>query len=132
MGITAILALAKDNWKAVGCAILVVCAVVYVMSLRLEIAHQETTIATLEADNTTLKQNNAVLSTALTTQNNAIDEISKLSSQTKKGFEALGVNVSNQTVALNTRLAAILKDKKPITCEETIKYLIDASKEYTK
>lgn len=132
MGITAILALAKDNWKVIGVAILLVCAVVYVTSLRLEIAHQETTIATLEADNTTLKQNNAVLSTALTTQNNAIDEISKLSSQTKKSFEALGVNVSNQTVALDIKLAAILKDKKPITCEETIKYLIDASKEYTK
>lgn len=130
MDFVSILKVAKDNWKVIAWAGVAIALVIYVSALRIEIATKDSDIASLKADVATLRQNNATLDAALGTQNAAIGKISELSAQTKKGFEALGINVNNQTTTLNTRLAEILKDKKPITCEDTIKYLIDASKGY--
>lgn len=130
MDFITILKFLKDNWKAIVVAGVAIALVLYISALRIEVATKDAKIASLEADVVTLKQNNATLDSALSTQNDAIGKISDLAAQTKKGFEALGINVNNQTTTLNTRLAEILKDKKPITCEDTIKYLIDASKGY--
>ena len=130
MGFTIILGFIKDNWKVVLAAVLVIALVVYVEGLRVEIAMKDSKITSLESDLLTVKQNNATLTSALSTQNGAIDKIGELAAQTKKSFDALGVNVTQQTTQLDARLMAILKDKKPITCEDTIKYLIDASKGY--
>ena len=130
MDFITILKFLKDNWKAIVVAGAAIALVLYISALRIEVATKDAKIASLEADVVTLKQNNATLDAALGTQNEAIGKISELAAQTKKGFESLGINVNNQTATLNIRLAEILKDKKPITCEDTIKYLIDASKGY--
>ena len=128
MGFTTILSFLSDNWKAIVIGLLVAGAIFYVQALRVDIAHKETEIVGLKHDVEVLTTNNATLTTALDTQNGAIGKISDLATATQKGFQQLGVNINQQSVALDARLQSILKDKKPITCDDTIKYLIEARK----
>ena len=122
----------KDNWKLATIAIVALVVVVYVQSLRLEIAHQETQIVQLTNDNATLKHNAETLEIALKNQNDAIGKIDDLAKVTRQSFAKLGVDVAAQSSNLSTTLANILKDKKPKTCGETITYLIEAQKGYAK
>lgn len=130
MGIASILLWLRDNWKVAAIAAIIIAIVVYVESLRVEIALKDGKITSLQADLAVAQQNNITLTGAVNAQNDAVGKISALADQTKRGFDALGVNVAQQTSVLDSRLAAILKDKKPVTCEDTVKYLIDAAKGY--
>lgn len=130
--IFSVLGYVKDNWKVIAIAAAVIAAIMYVQSLRLEIAHQETQIVQLTNDNATLKHNAETLEIALKNQNDAIGKIDDLAKVTRQSFAKLGVDVAAQSSSLSATLASILKDKKPKTCEETITYLIEAQKGYAK
>ena len=118
----------KDNWKLVTIAIVALVVVVYIQTLRLDIAHKETQIVQLEADNQTLKQNVESLQTAISTQNAAISKIDSLATLTQKNFAKLGVDVAAQNQSLAVALSDILRTEKPKTCEEALLYLVKSQK----
>lgn len=126
------MAFLSKYWKYIAIGAIVLVGWLYIQSLRSEIISQQSTIATLSAENKTLTSNNAILQAALTTQNTAIEKISDLATDTKARFDLLGVNVQQQTSSLDVKLQNLMKEKRPTTCEETIQYLIAAGKGYKK
>ena len=122
----------KDNWKLVSLVIIGLIIFAYVEMLRIDVLQKENQIIKLEHENATLKHNAESLEAALKTQNDTIGKIDALAKQTQQSFARLGVDVANQGTNLNTPLANILKDKRPVTCEDTIRYLIEAQKGYAK
>ena len=130
--IFSVLGYVKDNWKVIAIAAAVIAAIMYVQSLRLEIAHQETQIVQLTNDNATLKHNAETLETALKNQNDAIGKIDNLAALTQKNFAKLGVDVAAQNQSLAVALSDILRTEKPKTCEEALLYLVKSQKGATK
>lgn len=122
----------KDNWKLVSLIVVGLIIALYVESLRIDILQKENQIIKLQADNATLQHNVNVLEGSLQFQNTAIDKIDALTKTTQQSFAKLGIDVANQGATLNSTLSNILKEKKPVTCEDTIKYLIEAQKGYAK
>lgn len=122
----------KDNWKLVSLIIVGLIIFAYVEMLRIDILQKENQIIKLQADNATLQHNVDTLEGAIKSQNVAIDKIDALAKITQQSFSKLGVDVANQGASLNTTLVNILKEKKPVTCDDTIKYLIEARKGYAK
>ncbi len=132
MWIFSAIGFAKDNWKVLAVAVAAIILLVYVESLRVDILQKENQITKLQADNATLQHNVDTLEGSLKFQNAAIDKIDGLAKLTQQSFSKLGVDVANQGSSLNNTLTNILKEKKPVTCEDTIKYLIEAQKGYAK
>lgn len=122
----------KNNWKLATIAIVAIVVVIYVQTLRLDIAHKETQIVQLESDNKTLKQNVESLQIAISTQNAAISKIDSLSALTQKNFAKLGIDVAAQNQSLAVALSDILRTEKPKTCEEALLYLVKYQKGVTK
>lgn len=122
----------KMWWKPLAGGLIVALAFLYVGHLKSTIADQDKTISTLTLENTIVKANNAKLETALGANNLAIQKLSEGADTTKKAFSTLNTNVTTKLTGLDSRLKSVLADKKPATCEQTIQYLIDASKDYQK
>jgi peptidoglycan hydrolase CwlO-like protein len=120
----------KTWWKEILFALVIAADVWYVQNLRVTVAQQETKIVLLEADNKTLKDNNATLVASIGAVNGSLEKLGKGVDKTNQSFAALGKTVDTQSKNLDSRLALILKDKKPLTCQDAIKYLLDATKEY--
>ena len=70
-----ILDFVKNHWLGVLVGVLIAAAAATIGIERLEIEHLNSKIATLQADNTTLTNNNAVLTGAVNTQNAAISSL---------------------------------------------------------
>jgi hypothetical protein len=119
-------------WKELVVAAVVAGGIWYVHHLQTTVEDQAKTIAVQEAQATVLKANQELLQTAIDATNKSFERIDKVDKLNKDQFAKLQTTVSASSDALAKRLTGILAGKKPVTCEETIQYLIDASKGYSK
>jgi seryl-tRNA synthetase len=120
----------KSNWKIFAVIALVGGAYLYVQNLKHTISEHEKTIATLTVQRDALQDSNNKLAASIAVSNKAIDEIRTLAPNTKKEFDKLNAKVSSQSEDIAAKVRRILEEKKPLTCEETIDYLIRAQKEF--
>lgn len=130
--ITVALELLKVWWKPVAIIALLLAFVGYIYHLNHTIDKQLLTIATLQQENDTIKQNNAVLEASVNANNQAIGKLAAGADLTQKAFATLSSNVKAQLTGLDSQLKRIANEQKPVTCEDTIRYLIDAVPEYPK
>lgn len=121
-----------DNWKLVVAVIVLGLITLHYVGLRDTIADQRVKIAELTTENTVLLGNNKLLQKSIDANNEAITKMAESADQTKDDFAKLNNSVRQQTAKLEKRLADILKDARPETCDATIQYLIDAVEEYKK
>jgi predicted nucleic acid-binding Zn-ribbon protein len=122
--------LLKEYWLHILVIVIMLGMLGFIGVLKIDNANQRTEIVKLEAENTTLSKNNELLSRALDVQNTAIGKLSDTANDAKKNFDKLNTTVVTQNAALDAKLNQMLKDKKPVTCQDTIKYLIDAKAQY--
>lgn len=104
----------------------------YLNGLYSTIDAQAKQVTELTAANKVLTDNNEKLTVALNASNQSIKALADGADQTKKAFNGLSTTVKTQTATLDSRLKSILTEKKPVTCEDTILYLLRAAKEYQK
>lgn len=119
-------------WKEILVALIVGAAFGYVYHLKSTISDQEISLVHLKTENAVIKDNNAKLEDSIKANNEAIGKLAEGSAATQKAFSTLGTNVKSQVSGLNGKLAQVLADKKPTSCTDTIKYLLDAIPEYQK
>lgn len=117
-------------WKEILIALVIVGAVWYVRNLQNTVEEQRTEITNLTTANKVLKDSNEVLTKTVTANNRTIEELSKGADQTKREFDKLTIQVEQQTRVLTKRLKDIMSRPLPETCEDTIKYMIDAVPTY--
>lgn len=120
------------NWKLILIGVILLSAYLYVKGLQNTVEEQEDLIARLELNNSTLKANVGTLKQTIIKYNKTIDVISANAKQTEKDFSELQGKIKKQEERLKHKLHKIITARKPSTCQETIKYLIDARKEYEK
>jgi cell division protein FtsB len=127
-----ILTFIKANWKILLVSGVLIGALTYVESLRVEVAHQVTTIVTLTDDNKTLSDNNTKLEDAIKTSNQALDVSDKAAKAAAADFIVIQHNILQQTTSLKAQLAGIVQQKDPATCNDAILFLISNMKGYNK
>lgn len=117
-------------WKEIFIVLAIIGAVLYVRNLQSTVEEQRTTIAQMQAANQILKDSNKTLTATVIANNKTIDELHKGADQTKAAFDKLHASVEHQTQILNKRLHDIMSRPAPVTCDDTIKYMIDAVPSY--
>lgn len=117
-------------WKEIFIALVLIGAVFYVRHLQSTVEDQRNTIAQMQSANQILKDSNKKLTDTVTANNKTIDELHKGADQTKAAFEKLNAQVEHQTQVLSKRLQDVLSRPVPVTCDDTIKYMIDAVPTY--
>lgn len=122
----------KRWWKELIVVIAIAAVVLHYRSLTSTIEDQRVSIATLTNENTIIKQNNEKLEQAIVASNKSIELLAAGTSQTKKDFATLNKAVKGQASDLEVKLRGILAEAPPQSCEDTIKYLVDAVKGYPK
>lgn len=127
-----IIVLLQKYWKQLLVVALIAIPVLYVMNLKDTIRDQEQQITKLKDENTILQTNVSTLQQAVATSNKAVDKLSDAASVTKRNFATLNSSISYQTDQLAAKLQDIMQSGRPITCGDTIQYLIDANKGYPK
>jgi cell division protein FtsB len=132
MPISIILELLKGNWKLILGAVLVAGTIFYVQSLRLEIANKALEIQKLTTDNAVLTENNSRLKEAIIISNKSLDLSDKAAKKAKADVDVVKGRMLQQTNDLKQRLADILNQKEPATCNESIVFLLSNVKGYQK
>lgn len=127
---TLIWMLLKEYWKYIAVFAVVVAAWVYHNHLTSTISTQRSTITELTVSNAMLTANNLTLQAAIKDTNASIETLYEKTSSTGTAFDNLNKTIQVQNNLLAKKLAALLSDKKPSTCEDTIRYLIEAKKDY--
>jgi predicted nuclease with TOPRIM domain len=120
----------KKWWKEILLVLVVLGAIWYVQNLRSTVKDQAKTITQMEITNKTLTESNKTLTSTVTANNKTIAEIGKGAAQTKEAFDKLNGNVAAQSHALDRRLKDLLNRPAPVTCNDTITYMIDAVPSY--
>lgn len=113
-------------WKEILIVVVIIAGVWYVRNLQNTVENQRTTIAQMTTANQVLIDSNEVLTNTVTANNKTIEELSKGADETKREFERLNIQVEHQTTILTKRLKDIMSQKTPVTCEDTIQYMIEA------
>lgn len=122
----------RSYWKQILVALIIASVVGYWFNLVHTIDNQKAQIIQLQSSIDTLKDNNTKLVGTIDANNNAVEKIADASTATLQAFSTLNSTVSKQSNSLAATLAAIKNEKKPQTCDDTIKYLIDAAHGYAK
>lgn len=125
-----VLPLLQNYWKPILIGCLALGAYLYVNNLKDTIADQQKEIGVLTVQRNELQASNDKLTASIAVTNKAIEEIRTLAPSTKKEFDTLSAKVSRQSDEIAAKIRRILEEKKPLTCEETIEYLIRAPKEF--
>lgn len=120
----------KKWWKEILIVLVVVAGIWYVRNLQNTVEEQKVTITQMKMANDTLKESNRVLTNTVTANNKTIEELSKGADKTKQEFDKLNSKVAQQTTELTRRLKDILNRPAPVTCEDTIDYLLEAVPTY--
>ena len=129
---TIFLELLSKYWKYLA-IIAILCGIgLYWHNLTSTITSQKSTIDAQQQAIATYAANNKTLADSITTMNKSIDALSSATHATNQQFDTLGKKVTTQIQGLKVQQASILQEPKPTTCEDTIKYLIDAVPEYQK
>lgn len=137
--ITDVIEYTRKHWKMMLAGVVIAIPLFYVWKLNHTIAEQQLIITKQQAtiaqdliDINILKQNTATLESAIKDANAMIAKFDKFSADTNATFNKINQNVTIQQTKLSKQLQDILHEKTPLTCEESIKYLIDAVKGYAK
>lgn len=117
-------------WKELVIALVVVGAIWYVNNLQHTVETQRNTIAQLNVNNKLLQDSNKTLTDTVTANNKTIADLSKSAEATKRAFDKLSGQVDDQTAVLTKRLKDIMSRPVPVTCDDTISYMIDAAPTY--
>jgi hypothetical protein len=117
----------KKWWKEILLALVVIGAIWYVRNLQNTVEEQRTTISQMNLVNQTLTASNKTLTSTVTANNKTIEELSKGADQTRREFEKLSIQVEHQSTVLSKRLKDLLGRPVPVTCDDTIKYLIEVA-----
>lgn len=132
MPISLVLSFLKGNWKLILGAVVIIGALWYVEGLRIKVANQATEIVTLTDDNKVLTDNNTKLEDAIKVSNAALDKTDKAAKAAAADFAVIQHNILQQSAALKQQLAGILQQKDPLTCNDSIIFLISNVKGYAK
>lgn len=127
-----VLAFLKGNWKIVAIGLVILGAFLYVQNLRSSNEKLSTQVTQLKQDKKTLEENQQKLETTISAQNQSISKLSEAASSTQKNFDKLAALVNSSSADLSKRLSQVKQETKPKTCDDTIQYLINATKEYSK
>ena len=128
-----ILPFLKQYWKAALIGAFVLSIVLYIAYLRSANAGLEQDIVDLKGQLVTCQDNSQKLQDSLTAINQSLGVISTTMDATSKQFVDLNATILKSTTVLKGKMDKfVANDIKPIDCQSTIKYLIDAKKEYTK
>lgn len=129
----------KTHRRTIAVVVVVAIPVFYIWHLHATINTQQTTIATqqatiarADADIKILKDNASTLESAVTDANAMISMFDKFSRDTKITFDKMNQTSVRQNAALALKIQTILTETPPLTCEESIQYLISAAKGYAK
>lgn len=120
----------KAWWKEIFIVLVVLGAVAYVRDLQLTVERQAVTIAQMDIIKNTLIQSNETLTATIKQNSQALAELSEGADFTKEEFAKLNGRVASQTQEIADRLKGILNKPVPVTCEDTIDYMIDAAPTY--
>lgn len=120
----------KKWWKEIALALVVVAGIWYVVHLQNTVETQKTTITQLTIANKTLTDSNTALKNTVVANNKTIAELGQSAAQTKEEFAKLSGRVDQQTHQLLAKLQNVMKTPVPTTCNDTIKYMIDAAPSY--
>ena len=120
----------KKWWKEILIALVIIGAIWYVRNLQNTVEEQKVTITQMELANATLKESNRTLTNTVTANNKTIAELGKGADQTKREFDKLNIQVEHQTSVLTKRLKDIMSRKAPVTCDDTITYMLEAAPTY--
>ena len=124
------LTLIKTWWKEIALVLVLLAAYGYWSHLTSSIERLKLSNDNLTLVNEVLTTNVTTLEQAIKTNNDAIQTLSASASKTNSDFAKLNTTVATQIAALSPKLTAILNGTKPVTCEDTVKYLLDARREY--
>ena len=119
-------------WRQLVVATLVIGAVWYVSHLHNVISEKDRLITELTSRNSILVTNQQTLTSALDRFNQSIDVLARGAIDTQQKFSDLNNTVSSQTTKLTAQINQIKNAPKPVDCQSTIKYLLDAIPEYAK
>lgn len=117
-------------WKEIIIALVVIGAIWYVNNLQSTVKSQAETIIGQKIANDVLVQSNKVLTDTVTANNTTIAELGKSATDTKEKFGKLNLQIDSQSRELAKRLKVILNKPAPVTCSDTIDYLIEATPTY--
>lgn len=120
-----------NYWKQLAIAGVLIAVFVYIEILRTEIITRDAQIVTLTDNNSILKSDNVTLTSSINAANASINKFDAFAATTNKNFQDLNKKIGDGSIQLTTKLQTILKETKPATCTDTIKYLIDARTGYT-
>lgn len=120
----------KAWWKEIFIVLVILGAVGYVRNLQLTVERQAVTIAQMDIVKNTLIQSNETLTATIKQNSRALAELSEGAAFTKEEFAKLNGRVAGQTQEIADRLKGILNKPAPVTCEDTIDYMIDAVPTY--
>lgn len=122
----------KQYWPVILGAIILAIAS-YIGYLKITIYSLEHTISTQKNELFIREQNEARLMRGLEAVNVSLNTISATMEQTNKQFDVLTDTVNTSSSQLKKKMDKfLLTDTKPVDCQSTIKYLIDAKPEYQK
>lgn len=117
-------------WKEILIVLVIVAGIWYVRNLQTTVKDQATTITQMTIVNKTLEDSNKTLTNTVAANNKTIAEMGKGAAQTKEDFARLNGQVEAQTRVLTNRLRDILNRPAPVTCNDTIDYMLEAAPTY--
>lgn len=120
----------QTYWKEIALLLVVCLGVWYVQHLRSTVERQAEAISTLEASVKVYKHNDEVMTNALESVKQSFKIIDEIDRKNKETFAQMEKVVNANNGKLAQQLRGMLSDKKPVTCDETIQYLIDAKGAY--
>lgn len=103
-----------------------------ISDLELKLEAKQNEIAALQLQVQTCEANFKGLVGSLEAQNDALGKIDETIKKSQQDWKKLANTITTSNAVLDRRLREILNDKKPESCEEAIRYLLDARKGYPK
>lgn len=126
------LAFLRMWWKEIFIVAVIAGGVWYVYNLHDKIDEQQEQLRIAQINIDTLTANNTRLENAVKEANVLVERFDKFAADTRTNFADLNKSVTGSNLAMSRQQQMILRERKPQTCEEAIKYLIDAQREFAR
>lgn len=131
-GLGIVWAILKRYWMWILLAIVIASAYFYITGLIHENKALNQKVTELQIQKKICEDNTRSLEEKLDMINRSIDQLSDVTQKQTAKLDALGRDVTARTKDIKNDVQTVLNGQKPKSCEDAIKYLIDARKEYTK
>jgi len=126
------LAFLRMWWKEIFIVAVIAGGVWYVYNLHDKIDEQQEQLRIAQINIDTLTANNTRLENAAKEANVLVERFDRFAADTRTNFADLNESVTGSNLAMLHQQQMILRERKPQTCEEAIKYLIDAQREFAR